>query len=338
MKTLRLTNAAPDIRTAGELLKQGELVAIPTETVYGLAADALNGAAVENIFRAKGRPQDNPLIVHIADLSQVEDLTAFVPPVLQDLADAFWPGPLTVVLEKSDLIPDEVSAGLDTVAIRMPSHKDARAIIRAAGTPLAAPSANTSGMPSPTTAEHVLHDLDGKIAAVVDGGPCEVGVESTVLSLCTRVPRVLRPGKVTPDELFEVLGQVEVDEAVLGRLADDAVAASPGMKYKHYSPKAEVYLLNGSAKGFAEYVNARPAEETAALVFDGEEDLVRCRTLPFGAEGDPAGQAEHLFDDLRQADDWGVKEIYVRCPSDEGMGLAVLNRLLRAAEYRVIEV
>ncbi|MBO4382806.1 MAG: threonylcarbamoyl-AMP synthase [Clostridia bacterium] len=338
MKTLRLTNAAPDIRTAGELLKQGELVAIPTETVYGLAADALNGAAVENIFRAKGRPQDNPLIVHIADLSQVEDLTAFVPPVLQDLADAFWPGPLTVVLEKSDLIPDEVSAGLDTVAIRMPSHKDARAIIRAAGTPLAAPSANTSGMPSPTTAEHVLHDLDGKIAAVVDGGPCEVGVESTVLSLCTRVPRVLRPGKVTPDELFEVLGQVEVDEAVLGRLADDAVAASPGMKYKHYSPKAEVYLLNGSAKGFAEYVNARPAEETVALVFDGEEDLVRCRTLPFGAEGDPAGQAEHLFDDLRQADDWGVKEIYVRCPSDEGMGLAVLNRLLRAAEYRVIEV
>ena len=233
MKTLRLTNSAPDIRTAGELLKQGELVAIPTETVYGLAADALNGAAVENIFRAKGRPQDNPLIVHIADLSQVEDLTAFVPPVLQDLADAFWPGPLTVVLEKSDLIPDEVSAGLDTVAIRMPSHKDARAIIRAAGTPLAAPSANTSGMPSPTTAEHVLHDLDGKIAAVVDGGPCEVGVESTVLSLCTRVPRVLRPGKVTPDELFEVLGQVEVDEAVLGRLADDAVAASPGMKYKH---------------------------------------------------------------------------------------------------------
>lgn len=338
MKTLRLSHSKDDIKTAGRLLKQGELVAIPTETVYGLAADALNGDAVKRIFEAKGRPGDNPLIVHIAQLSEVEDLTAFVPPVLKDLADAFWPGPLTVILEKADVIPDEVTAGLDTVAIRMPSHPTARAIIRAAGTPLAAPSANTSGMPSPTTAEHVLHDLDGKIAAVVDGGPCEVGVESTVLSLCTRVPRILRPGRVTPEDLFDVLGDVEVDDAVLGQLAEDAVAASPGMKYKHYSPKAEVYLLQGSAEGFAAYVNARPAGETAALVFDGEESLVQCRTLPFGAADDALTQAERLFDDLRKADELGVKEIYVRCPSDEGVGLAVWNRLLRAAEFRVIEV
>ena len=246
MHTLELTNSKQDIQTAGKLLKDGELVAIPTETVYGLAADALNGEAVANIFKAKGRPMDNPLIVHIADLSQVDDLVAFVPPVLEDLAKAFWPGPLTVIMEKSDLIPDEVSAGLDTVAIRMPSHPDARAIIKAAGTPLAAPSANTSGMPSPTTAAHVMHDMDGKIAAVVDGGACEVGVESTVLTLCTRVPRILRPGRVTPEDLFDVLGEVDVDDAVLGQLAEGAVAASPGMKYKHYSPNAEVYIVDGT--------------------------------------------------------------------------------------------
>ena len=344
MHTLELTNSKQDIQTAGKLLKDGELVAIPTETVYGLAADALNGEAVANIFKAKGRPMDNPLIVHIADLSQVDDLVAFVPPVLEDLAKAFWPGPLTVIMEKSDLIPDEVSAGLDTVAIRMPSHPDARAIIKAAGTPLAAPSANTSGMPSPTTAAHVMHDMDGKIAAVVDGGACEVGVESTVLTLCTRVPRILRPGRVTPEDLFDVLGEVDVDDAVLGQLAEGAVAASPGMKYKHYSPKAEVYIVDGSAEGFAKYVNEKVAERAAeaaavaALVFDGEEDLVHCVTLPFGAEDDPLGQAEHLFDDLRRADELGVSDIYVRCPSAEGVGLAVMNRLLRAAEFRIIQV
>lgn len=343
MKTLHLSHSKQDIATAGKLLKKGELVAIPTETVYGLAADALNGPAVANIFQAKGRPMDNPLIVHVSELSQVDDLVAFVPPVLEDLAKAFWPGPLTVIMEKSGLIPDEVSAGLDTVAVRMPSHPDARAIIQAAGTPLAAPSANTSGMPSPTTAAHVIHDMEGKIAAVVDGGPCEVGVESTVITLCTRVPRILRPGRVTPEELAEVLGEVEVDDAVLAQLAEGAVAASPGMKYKHYSPKAEVYIVDGSAKGFADYVNAKAAERAAnggtvaALVFTGEEHLMDCLTLPFGAEEDSLSQASHLFDDLRHADELGVTDIYVRCPSAEGVGLAVMNRLLRSAEFRVIE-
>lgn len=344
MKTQRLTSSKEDIQKAGALLKQGELVAIPTETVYGLAANALDGNAVSRIFEAKGRPGDNPLIVHVTSLKEVEDLVAFVPPVLEDLAKAFWPGPLTVILEKSDLIPPEVSAGLDTVAIRMPSKKCARDIIQAAGVPLAAPSANTSGLPSPTTAEHVLHDMDGKIAAVVDGGPSEVGVESTVLTLCTRVPRVLRPGKVTPEELFDVLGEVEVDDAVLGQLAEGAVAASPGMKYKHYSPNAEVYVVKGTAEEFAAFVNGRakalsedPAKApVAALVFDGEEPLLQCGTLPFGKEEDPEGQAEHLFSDLRAADELGVQEIYVRCPAAEGVGLAVLNRLLRAAEFRIL--
>ena len=226
----------------------------------------------------------------------------------------------------------------------MPSHPDARAIIKAAGTPLAAPSANTSGMPSPTTAAHVMHDMDGRIAAVVDGGACEVGVESTVLTLCTRVPRILRPGRVTPEDLFDVLGEVDVDDAVLGQLAEGAVAASPGMKYKHYSPNAEVYIVDGTKEGFANFVNDKVAERAAeeaavaALVFDGEEDLVHCVTLPFGAEDDPLGQAEHLFDDLRRADELGVSDIYVRCPSAEGVGLAVMNRLLRAAEFRIIQV
>ena len=328
MQTLKLTNSKQDIETAGKLLKDGELVAIPTETVYGLAADALNGEAVANIFKAKGRPMDNPLIVHIADLSQVDDLVAFVPPVLEDLAKAFWPGPLTVIMEKSDLIPDEVSAGLDTVAIRMPSHPVARAIIKAAGTPLAAPSANTSGMPSPTTAAHVLHDMDGKIAAVVDGGPCEVGVESTVLTLCTRVPRILRPGRVTPEDLFDVLGDVDVDDAVLGQLAEGAVAASPGMKYKHYSPKAEVYIVDGSAEGFAKYVNEKVAERAAeeaavaALVFDGEEALVNCVTpCPLAPRTTPSARRSTCSTTCGEPTNWASRTSMSAAPRRKASAL-----------------
>ncbi len=338
MKTERLT--PNDAARAGEILREGGLVAIPTETVYGLAANALDGEAVSHIFQAKGRPMDNPLIVHITELSQLEDwdLVAYVPPVVEDLAEAFWPGPLTIIMEKGAAIPDEVSAGLDTVAIRMPSHETARAIINAAGVPLAAPSANTSGKPSPTTADHVAEDMDGKIEAIVDGGASAVGVESTVLTLCTRKPRILRPGGVTPEMLEEVLGEVDIDDAVLGQLKAGQVAASPGMKYKHYSPNAEVYIVKGSLENFASFVNAKDPETTMALVFDGEEESVRCKTLPFGKEGDELAHANHLFYDLREADDLGVKEVYVRCPSDEGVGLAVMNRLLRAAEFRILEV
>lgn len=336
METKRLNREQADI--AGAILRNGGLVAIPTETVYGLAADAYNGDAVARIFAAKGRPMDNPLIVHISKLSQLEELVAYVPSALYDLADAFWPGPLTIILPKSERIPDEVSAGLDTVAVRMPSHPVARAVIDAAGTPLAAPSANTSGKPSPTTAEHVRDDLDGRIDAIVDGGPCEVGVESTVLTLCGRVPRILRPGRVTPDDLSEVLGEVEVDDAVLGQLKEGQVAASPGMKYKHYSPNAEVYIVRGPIDRFADFVNAQDPDSTLALVFTGEEDAVHCRTLPFGEKDDELAHAVYLFDDLRRADDLGVKNVYVRCPSYDGVGLAVMNRLLRAAEFRFIDV
>lgn len=328
-----------DVTEAGKILKNGGLVAIPTETVYGLAANALDGAAVANIFKAKGRPMDNPLIVHIATLAELDDLVAYVPSTVYDLADAFWPGPLTIILDKSELIPDEVSAGLDTVAIRMPSHPVARRIVQAAGVPLAAPSANTSGKPSPTTAKHVLDDMEGKIDAIVDGGACAVGVESTVITLATRRPRLLRPGKVTPEELSEVLGEeIEIDPAVLAELQEGQVAASPGMKYKHYSPSANVVIVTGSLDAFAQYVNEKDPVTTAALVFDGEEGALGCTCLPFGKEGDELAHANTLFALLRKCDDLGMKEVYVRCPSSEGVGLAVMNRLLRAAAFEVLDL
>ena len=337
MKTKLLTS--DNIEEAGEILRNGGLVGMPTETVYGLAANALDGNAVAKIFKAKGRPQDNPLIVHISDISELDQLVAFVPPVVYELADAFWPGPLTIIMEKSDIIPDEVSAGLETVAIRMPSHPVARALIKAAGVPLAAPSANISGLPSPTLAEHVMRDMDGKIEAVVDGGPCSVGVESTVITLCTRKPRLLRPGGVTPEDLFPVLGDIDIDDAVLGKLKEGEKAASPGMKYKHYSPKADVIIVDGDRESFTKFVNEKSEgnPDIAALVFDDEDKDIKCRTLAFGAKDDELAHANRLFAALRKCDDLGIKRVYVHSPSTDGVGLAVMNRLLRAAEFQVIK-
>ena len=344
LQTKLLSSNKADIEKAGSILKNGGLVGMPTETVYGLAANALDGKAVANIFKAKGRPQDNPLIVHIADLSELDDLVAYVPPVVYDLADAFWPGPLTIIMDKSEIIPVEVSAGLDTVAIRMPSHPVARAIIKAAGVPLAAPSANISGLPSPTLAEHVMRDMDGKIEAVVDGGPCSVGVESTVITLCTRKPRLLRPGGVTPDDLISVLGDIEIDDAVLGKLKEGEKAASPGMKYKHYSPKADVIIVDGEKDEFASYVNSMLEDESnkdksiAALVFDDEDKGINCKTLAFGDRDDDLAHANKLFAALRECDDMGINRVYVHSPKADGVGLAVMNRLLRAAEFQVIKL
>ncbi len=230
---------------AAQILRSGGLVGIPTETVYGLAANALDGAAAAKIFAAKGRPADNPLIVHISKFEQIYDLVTEVPDSAKKLAKAFWPGPMTMILPKAPCIPNEVSAGLPTVAIRFPSHPAAQRIITESGLPLAAPSANTSGRPSPTTAQHVLHDLSGKIDAVLDGGPCGVGVESTVITLATNPPRLLRPGGITLEQLRAVLGTVEMDDAVLHPLKEGVRAVSPGMKYKHYSPKANVIILKG---------------------------------------------------------------------------------------------
>ena len=341
METLLLQNTKKDILRAGEILHSGGLVAIPTETVYGLAANALDGAAVAKIFTAKGRPQDNPLIVHISHIEQWSRLVESIPENAKALAQAFWPGPLTIILPKSGIIPDEVSAGLDTVAVRFPSMRTTRRIIDAAGVPLAAPSANLSGSPSPTCARHTMDDMRGRIDAVLDGGECNFGVESTVVTLATPVPRLLRPGAVTPEELREVLGELEIDDAVLGQLKEGVQAASPGMKYKHYSPKAEVTIVKGSLDGFVRHVTRETSENDGgknafALCFDGEECVIPLHCVTYGKQDDSLTQSRRLFTALRELDEQGAERVYARCPSTEGVGMAVYNRLLRAAGFSVV--
>ncbi|MDD6395452.1 MAG: L-threonylcarbamoyladenylate synthase [Firmicutes bacterium] len=339
LNTLLLHNTDQDIARAGEILRGGGLVAIPTETVYGLAANALDGQAVAKIFKAKGRPQDNPLIVHISELSQWNALVREIPPQAMALAKSYWPGPLTIILPKSGIIPDEVSAGLDTVAVRFPSMRTTRKIIDAAGVPLAAPSANLSGSPSPTCAKHTMNDMAGRIEAVLDGGDCNFGVESTVVTLAGAVPRLLRPGAVTPEDLREVLGEVEIDEAVMGKLKEGAKAASPGMKYKHYSPKAEVTIVKSDLEAFCKMAEKIDNKETTfALCFDGEERTIPLKCVTYGREDDSLTQSHRLFTALRELDEQGAEKVYARCPSTDGVGMAVYNRLLRAAGFNVIEL
>ena len=341
MKTQLFTNTPENIIKAAEILKKGGLAAIPTETVYGLAADALNGEAVAKIFKAKGRPMDNPLIVHVAEFEDIERfaLVREIPEAARKLAKVFWPGPLTIIMKKGGVIPDEVSAGLDTVAIRLPSHPSARAIIKAADTPLAAPSANLSGSPSPTTAQHVMNDMDGKIDAVFDGGACGVGVESTVITLAEDTPRLLRPGRVTLEELREVLGEVELDSAVLNKLKDGQKAASPGMKYKHYAPKANVILLKCTDDDFINYVNRCGGSGVAALCCDEDVEKLSVKYISLGKRNDYEAHAQRLFDSLRRIDGYGnIVTVYTRLPSTDGVGLAVYNRLIRAAGFEVIDL
>lgn len=323
-----------DLKKAGELLRAGGLVAIPTETVYGLAANALDGAAVKAIYQAKGRPSDNPLIVHICDFGQLPPLVREVPEAAKQLAQAFWPGPLTIILKKSDLVPTETSGGLDTVAVRFPAHPVAQAVIREAGVPLAAPSANLSGRPSPTTFAHVEEDLTGRVDALVDGGDCAVGVESTVITLAEGVPKVLRPGGVTVAQLREVLGRVEVDPAVLHKLEEGKRAASPGMKYKHYAPQAQVYLVDASPEDYETYVNQQG--DGTALCFDEDAPHLTVPFVSYGSRYDGAKQAHLLFSALHYLDQVGAKKAYARMPAKRGVGLAVYNRLIRAAAFRVL--
>lgn len=339
MNTLLLSDNEKDIKTAGEILSRGGLVAIPTETVYGLAANALDGNAVKNIFKAKGRPMDNPLIVHIADFDDIKrfSLVSEIPEKAYKLSERFWSGPLTMIMPKGSAIPDEVSAGLDTVAIRFPSHKTAQAVIKAAGCPLAAPSANLSGSPSPTTAAHVMSDLNGRIDAVLDGGECSVGLESTVITLAAEKPRLLRPGGITVEQLESVIGEIEVDDAVLNRLRDDEKAASPGMKYKHYAPKAKVTLVFSSDKAYIDFVNEKNEKDTAALCYNGDAEFIKLRTYALGDKDDYKSQAHRLFKMLRKIDgNPEIKKVYARCPKPDGVGMAVYNRLIRAAGFEVI--
>ncbi len=331
MKTF-LYNQTQDIPAVAQFLKQGQVVGLPTETVYGLAANALNPQAVKKIFEAKNRPADNPLIVHISHIDQLGDLVCEIPETARKLAAAFWPGPLTMVLPRSEKVPDVVTAGGNTVAVRLPSHPMARAIIDAAGFPLAAPSANRSGSPSPTTAQHVINDLNGIIPAVFDGGACEVGLESTVISLAGEKPRLLRPGGITPKQLKEVLGDLELDPSITSDIHLNAVS-SPGMKYKHYAPKAKVTLLNGASSAFIDFVNGQAGQKTAVLCFEEEQEKIQLPCLCLGSKAHPEQAAHNLFSLLRLADEQGYEQIFAHCPEKDGIGLAVYNRLIRAAAF-----
>ena len=323
---------------ASQLLHDGQLVAFPTETVYGLGANALDAKAVLNIFAAKGRPADNPLIVHVYDRAQLTPLCE-VSPLAEKLMDAFWPGPLTMILPKKDIVPAVVTAGLDSVAIRMPSHPVARALIEACGLPIAAPSGNRSGRPSPTLAAHMLEDMDGRIPLILDGGESAVGVESTVVAVTGEHPMILRPGYVTKEQMEAVLGEeVLVNHAILEKLKDGEVARSPGMKYKHYAPKADVTILKGSFDAYRDYIAAHAGDGVWALCFDGEEAQLPVPAISYGKEGDGISEAHNLFTVLRELDRKGAKTVYARCPLSDGVSMAVYNRLIRAAAFRVVEV
>ena len=328
------TDRAHALEEAKRLILSGGVVAIPTETVYGLAANAFDEEAVAGIFEAKGRPQDNPLIVHISEFSQLEPLVTEIPEKVRIMATKFWPGPLTMIMKKSGRIPSAVSGGLDTVAVRMPKSEYARAIISACSVPLAAPSANLSGSPSPTKAKYVKEDMDGRIPLIIDGGECEIGVESTVISFVGEKPRLLRPGGITLEQIEETIGGIDVDKAVLSKLEEGQKASSPGMKYKHYAPKADITVVKGSLEDFCGFIKGR---DCFVLCFDGEEDLFP-KALSYGRIDDGQSQAKRLFDALRELDEKGAETVYARCPDLKGMGLAVYNRLIRSAGFKVIEV
>ena len=320
-------------------MRRGEIFALPTETVYGIAADARQGAAVRKIFEAKGRPQDNPLIVHVAGPEMLPGLVAEVPERAQLLISAFCPGPLTIIMPRGPEVADECCAGLDTVGIRMPSHPVAREVIRRSGCAFAAPSANLSGRPSPTNAQDVLADMDGRLPLILDGGECAVGAESTVVSVEGPKPTLFRPGHITLEDLERALGEeVEVSAAILEKLPEGAVVRSPGMKYKHYAPKADITILDGSFEQFRAYVQAHADQNPSCLCFTGEASQLGVPCVEYGREGDGADQAKHLFRSLRALDEQGDGVVYARCPGRDGLSMAVYNRLVRAAAFRVVQL
>lgn len=337
---------APDeaaLQEAGRLIREGQLVGFPTETVYGLGANALCGEAVRRIFEAKGRPGDNPLIVHVSCMEEIPALIdGELPENATKLAQAYWPGPMTLILPRGKAIPAEVTAGMDSVGIRLPSNPVARALIRAAGRPIAAPSANRSGRPSPTTARHVLDDMDGRIPLILDGGPCAVGLESTVVDARGEIPRVLRPGGVTPQMIAAACGAVEVDGAVMRPLKEGETPRSPGMKYRHYAPHGELTLVEGEPEAVARKICAlydAAQERAAILALPGHERLYAGRRVfELGEDDRVESVAAHLFAALRALDDEDVKVIYSEAVDAEGLGLAVMNRLGRAAAFRIVKV
>ena len=334
MNTLLLGCSDNDLKTAADLLRQGEVVAIPTETVYGLAANAYDDTAVRKVFAAKGRPCDNPLIVHISSLDMVKDTAAAFPHMGTRCAGEFWPGTLSMVLPQTGKNPLVSSGGLDTVGIRFPSNAVANKIISLCGFPLAAPSANLSGSPSPTNAERVMQDMNTRISAVVDGGESDVGVESTVISFDGVGIRILRPGEISYEMLKTVSDKVSIDEGVTSKLPENAKVRSPGMKYKHYAPAANVILIDADTEDFKKYVQSHKCDGCYCLIFDESDAVDGVPYLTYGITSEE--QAHYLFERLRQFDELGAKTVYARCPSQTGVGLAVYNRILRSAGFNLI--
>ena len=329
-----------DVEEAARILREGGLVGIPTETVYGLGANGLDPEAVKHIFKAKGRPQDNPLILHIPSADWLERYCQNIPHAAYVLAEHFWPGPLTMVLERKEIVPDEVTAHLDTVGMRCPAHDLCRAILTAADVPVAAPSGNTSGRPSPTTAQHIMEDMAGKIDAIVDGGPSQVGVESTIIDLTCYPHRLLRPGGVTLEQLRAVLGEVEVDPAVTRLMGAGEQPRAPGMKYRHYAPQAPVTVVAGDGERSAAYIAEQIGDNDGVICFDEFAYLFR-RNHPIkelGPAADKEEQARNIFDALRAFDHTDVSAIWAQCPDTGGIGLAIANRLNKAAGFHIVEV
>ncbi|MBR1471748.1 MAG: threonylcarbamoyl-AMP synthase [Lachnospiraceae bacterium] len=344
---VKVDASAPEadvITRAGETIRKGGLVAFPTETVYGLGGDALNPESSRKIYAAKGRPSDNPLIVHIARMEDLEPVCAKIPAEMLRLAEAFWPGPLTMIVPKAGGVPTETTGGLDTVAIRMPDHPVALELIRAAGGYIAAPSANASGRPSPTLAEHVAEDLDGRIEMILDGGEVGIGVESTIVDLSGEVPTILRPGYVTEEMLLRVLGKIQTDPTLMQHIEGGRPKA-PGMRYRHYAPKGTMTLVEGNAKEVAEQINrmveaaAAEGQKTGVLCTDESMGAYRADVVQsLGSREEMRAIALHLYRALREFDAQGVQVICAESFSREGFGQAVMNRLLKAAGYTVLQV
>lgn len=332
------------LKQAGEILLSGGLVAFPTETVYGLGGDARNPEASAKIYAAKGRPSDNPLIVHIADMKDLAYVARDIPENAYKLAEAFWPGPLTMILKRTDNIPMQTTGGLDTVAVRMPSHKIARELIRAAGGFVAAPSANISGKPSPTVAKYVIQDMDGRIDMIIDGDGSEIGLESTIVDVSGDTPMILRPGYITKEMLEQVLGQVDVDQTILDANSKQAPKA-PGMKYRHYAPKGELVLVEGDEQAVVQYINEQTSlhmqrgEKTGVIgTLENEAKYVADIVKIAGSKAQEDAIAHQLYTFLREFDDEQVEYIYAESYQTTGFGQAIMNRLLKAAGHKVIKL
>lgn len=335
-----------ELEEACRILQKGGLVAFPTETVYGLGGDAMHPEASAKIYAAKGRPSDNPLIVHIADMDALEDIAQSVPEAAVKLADHFWPGPLTMIFPKKEAVPKSTTGGLETVAVRMPSHPVARALICESGVYIAAPSANTSGRPSPTKAEHVKEDLDGRIDMILDGGAVGIGLESTIVDLSTGVPTILRPGYITGEMLEDVLGEVQVDPAILSqKMNPNIVAKAPGMKYRHYAPKGQMTIIEGDTGKVVDEINRLVKEKTdegcsvAVIATEETKDAYACANVrSVGSRATEGSIAAGLYDILREMDHIGAEYIYAESFEKDTLGKAIMNRMLKAAAYHVIKV